>query len=106
MYEFINYSRFDKKDLPSFARLTFASPVISETGKMDMIQKVLESYMTDSQFRAKVQGYYIFFLDDQYAGVFIDREHSDIPLDYPGYKITRILISDNPPKYDFYSIYQ
>ena len=106
MYEFENYSRFKKEDLPSFARLTFSLKSISDKSKKEIVDKVLEPYMTNQEFRNSIQDYYLYFLDDEYIGIFKNNKDAKIPSDYPGYKIMVILISDNPPISYFLNIYQ
>ena len=106
MTDYINLSKYDKKDLPSFARQIFSLQGISNETKLEIVNKVLIPYMEDKEFHKSVQGKYIFLLEDKFSGVYIHRKLSRIPVDYPGYKILEVLISDNPPTVDFFSVYQ
>ena len=63
---------------------------------MQVVNEVLIPYTTNQKYRNNVQGLYLYFLDNEFHGVYGEIENAKIPEGFPGYKIDRILITDTP----------
>ena len=57
-------------EIPIFAQLIFINRHLNEREKKKFADNFLIDYLTDDNFRAECQNFYVFFYDGEYKGVY------------------------------------
>ena len=91
------YLKKNKRNkIPLFAQLIFMDEDYSDVEKIKFRNQFLNKYLNNSTFRKQVQGYYLYFYNNELFAVY--KKQEDLDPNIPGYKTICYKITDTHKK--------